>query len=1646
LTTDNASGNSWYKDGVLIAGFTGSGYVASASGVYTVQHTNISGCISGLSAPVNVTINAVPVVAAISGTQQICVGGSTQFSNTTAGGTWISTNTGIATVDGTGMVVGIASGTANISYSVSNASGCTVTVTRAVTVNSLPVGAVLTAGSATAFCAPGSVTLNSSVSSGNQWYKDGIAIVGATGNSYTASATGTYTVITSNGSGCVSQESDGIDVTANATPTVPSIKAVKSTSFCEGGSVKLSTSNQSGNSWYKDGIIIPGVTGSSYTATASGVYTVQVSNTAGCVSGTSAGLTVTVNALPIVQALTGTQTVCEGSVTNFASATGSGVWSSSNGNIASVNTVGQVTGLAVGTATISYAVSNASGCITVVTRDVTVTALPVKPTVSSNSASSFCLPGTALLSSSAATGNQWYLNGNLITGATASTYTANQTGTYTVVTTAGGCASAQSDGWDITANASPAQPSLKAIKNTVFCEGGTVKISTDYGSGNTWYRDAVILPGVTGSFYNATVSGNYTVQHTNLNGCTSILSPVVLVTVNPLPVVPAITGVQEICVGNSTVLSNTLSGGTWSSTNTAIATISANGTVTGIAAGTANIMYTVANASGCNSSVLSSIAVNALPSVSTIQGGSLICVGDSTLFSNQTQTGIWTSSNTNIAVVNANGMVKALSAGTVVISYTVSNGNGCNTTVNKSLTVNPLPSIPTITANGPLDFCVGSSVTLSSNATTSIIWYRDGLLLDTAINTKTIQAQLPGTYSSRNFNTYCIGALSNAIVVTNKPITKLDSIVGPNQICLNGSINLSNSIISGVWTSSNPNIATVDAQGLVTAKAIGTVIISYAASSSGNCPATITKSIVVNGLPATPLTTATGATAFCQGGSVLLTSSSNANTVWYRDGVFIDTAFQSQTLLTGQSGTYTALVFDNNFCLSGLSSPINVAVTIPPAQPVISTTNSTTFCIPGSALLTSTVATGNQWYLNGSPIIGARGVTYSAAVSGSYTVIASQAGCVSAESDLIEISANATASIPSLKAAKSATVCDGNAVKLITGSASGNEWFKNGVLIPGVTGNSYTTTESGLYTVRSNNVTGCVSGTSQPITVAILPQINIAPITGANSLCVNTATLFSSTTAGAIWSSNDTLTATVNSQGLVTALRPGVATISYTLINAGGCVSKATKDILVNNLPIVPKITVNGSTSFCSPGSVQLNSSFLAGNQWYLNGIAITGATGASYTATASGSYAVGSTANGCSSTLSNAIDVHASLAPAVPVLRAVKGLSACQGASVQLVTASSGTNFWYKDGVLIDGVNGNQYNAVASGSYTVQTSNLAACVSGVSAALTVTIQPLPVLAALTGNQQICLNGTTTLSSSNAGGIWSSDNSPVAKVSNTGLVSGLALGSANIQYTLTGTNGCSTTTTRTVTVNPLPVVVAITGSNAVCVNAKTSFATLTSNGVWSSLNTSIATVNASTGEVTGIAAGTTTIRYTVTNNSGCSTIVSKDIQVNPLPLVTANASATTVSKGRDITLTATGTGTFAWTPIQNISNVNAASTLTRVTEKTTYTVILTSALGCLNTASVTVDVVEDLYVEPTIVFTPNGDGFNDKFVIKNLDQYPNNRLQVFDRTGKVLFEQNNYANNWDGTVNGKLLTKDTYLYILTIKGQIVKKGTVTLVR
>jgi gliding motility-associated-like protein len=79
--------------------------------------------------------------------------------------------------------------------------------------------------------------------------------------------------------------------------------------------------------------------------------------------------------------------------------------------------------------------------------------------------------------------------------------------------------------------------------------------------------------------------------------------------------------------------------------------------------------------------------------------------------------------------------------------------------------------------------------------------------------------------------------------------------------------------------------------------------------------------------------------------------------------------------------------------------------------------------------------------------------------------------------------------------------------------------------------------------------------------------------------------------------------------------------------------------------------------------------------------------------------------------------------------------------------------------------------------------------------------------------------------------------------------------------------------------------------------------------------------------------------------------------------------------------------------------------------------------------------------------TPNGDGVNDKLVIKNIDMYPNNELKVFDRAGRLLYSTRAYANDWDATVNGSPLAEGTYYYIVDFgAGNPKMKGFISVIR
>lgn len=106
--------------------------------------------------------------------------------------------------------------------------------------------------------------------------------------------------------------------------------------------------------------------------------------------------------------------------------------------------------------------------------------------------------------------------------------------------------------------------------------------------------------------------------------------------------------------------------------------------------------------------------------------------------------------------------------------------------------------------------------------------------------------------------------------------------------------------------------------------------------------------------------------------------------------------------------------------------------------------------------------------------------------------------------------------------------------------------------------------------------------------------------------------------------------------------------------------------------------------------------------------------------------------------------------------------------------------------------------------------------------------------------------------------------------------------------------------------------------------------------------------------------------------------------------------------------------------------------------------IVSTIHGCSDTAILKVEVIEDDLIFPN-VFTPNGDGVNDKFVIENLDTYLESRLVIYNRWGKKIYDKNNYQNDWDG----EGAADGVYYYIVTYKGKLregEENGIITIVR
>ncbi|HYC91570.1 MAG TPA: PKD domain-containing protein, partial [Thermoanaerobaculia bacterium] len=900
-------------------GATTQSITVTSSGTFTVQET-FDGCTL-TSDPVAVSVGPSAVSVSVDDTAA-CPGQTLHYTSMVTGGT----NLTYEWLDGNGALLGNGPtldlvppdpGYYSVSLRVTDANGCQLTSEPRVIYRLTPVKPVITySAPSTTFCESGNITLESSPASSYLWS------TGETTRWITVAASGSYSVTTTDASGCTAT-SDPVQVTVLPRPPQPAIAASGPLTFCEGGSVTLT-----GPDGYAQYLWSTGETTQSITVSTSRWVALTVINEAGCDN--TSEVQVTVLPRPVASiAASGPTTFCEGgSVTLTAPAGHTYLWS----------TGATTQSIAVGaTGSYSVTITNANGCSASASTSVTVNPLPATPTITASGPLAFCEGGSVTLTAPESSSYAWS------TGATTRSITVNASGAYSVtVTNANGC-SASSAPATVTVNALPSTPNITASGATTFCEGGSVTLTAPDGYAYAWST------GATTQSITVNASGSYSVTITNANGCSASAST--SVTVNPLPATPTITasGPTTFCEGGSVTL--TAPAGysyAWSNgATTQSITVNASGAYS----------VTITNANGCSASASTSVTVNPLPSTPTItaSGPTTFCEGGSvTLTAPAGYSYAWSNGATTQSItVNASGSY----------SVTVTNANGCSaTSAPTTVNANALPSTPTITANGPTTFCEGGSVTLTAPAGYSYAW-------SNGATTQSITVNASGAYSVTVTNASGCSATSapTTVTVNAKPSTPAVTANGPTTFCEGGSVTLTAPAgYSYAWShGATTQSITVNASG-----AYSVTVTNANGCSATSAPATVT----VNPKPATPAVTASGSTALCPGASVTLTAPAGFTYLWSNGAT-------TQSITVSTAGSYSVTVTNANGC-SATSAPTTVttyAATTITAQPQsITMPRNVTRVLSVTA---SGTALTYQWYQGFSgdttqPLVGQTSSTY----------------------------------------------------------------------------------------------------------------------------------------------------------------------------------------------------------------------------------------------------------------------------------------------------------------------------------------------------------------------------------------------------------------------------------------------------------------------------------------------------------------------------------------------------------------------------------------------------------------------------------------------------------------------------------------------
>ena len=709
------------------------------------------------------------------------------------------------------------------------------------------------------------------------------------------------------------------------------------------------------------------------------------------------------------------------------------------------------------------------------------------------------------------------------------------------------------------------------LSDASICAGEAFQANLPGGTNYSWSPNTFISnTGISNPVLNPPATTTYIVSITD--ACNNVQTDSITITVNPLPNVDLnLNSPTSLCANSSafSLSGGSPSGGTYSGNG--ISGNSFNPAVSGV--GTFPISYTISDANGCVNTAVQNLTVNPNPSVNIAVIEALCSNASPVNLVGSPSGGSFSGSGTSGNSFNPSGL-----SGSVPITYTFTNAQGCSGTALQNVTVNAAPIAQIQSPQGTV-ICNGSPVGLSvqSQAGVQFEWLRNNTVVSAlAAGNTSFSASQAGVYTLRAVGAGNCESLSMPVTITtgNNPTATLST--SDESICPGSSTVINLSATNAAQTAWQLNGATISGQSLSSLSVQSAGVYTAIVTSSDGCSVS-SNDLTISTLPVAVADISAEASAFCpftDNIEIQNAATSGATYAWYLNN----------QLQAGSGPIFSATEPGSYFLITSLNScndtSQTLVLTAGQVPEVTISSESSEICEGSSNPITASgTALGSfVWNINGNPI-GGNTAVLEANAAGEYSVtVTSTDGCT-ATSNSISLS-----TIPSPVASISASgtfFCPGGTPVVLTANQIQNASYQftlNGNPVGDASGqNTFTVAQGGVYSVIVSD--GQCSSSAQNITITSgnLPSA-AGSIFGSSDFCPGEQLdLFIFNVNGAssyLWTVNPASAGTISSG-------QGTSEITFDALNQSFTVTVTPQNQCGNGQSSTESVSVDNG-SFCN--------------------------------------------------------------------------------------------------------------------------------------------------------------------------------------------------------------------------------------------------------------------------------------------------------------------------------------------------------------------------------------------------------------------------------------------------------------------------------